>query len=201
MQLISGGAEIAVIPAIESFQLDNAGILTHASMTFPERVTFVVRQRRAEGETTLITAMSAAAGLALPEGLPPILNARPMSICAKWEHKVGHARNRMDYRCQDPLEAPAAERSISVLRDLLPRVSRDFCIILGSECFRHFDQRHFPETIALLKDSVCQLIVFIPANKTGSFLPSVKPASIYEFVELPDQPECFRVEPSSSFNI
>ena len=70
MQLISGGAEIAVIPAIESFQLDNAGILTHASMTFPERVTFVVRQRRAEGETTLITAMSASAGLALPEGLP-----------------------------------------------------------------------------------------------------------------------------------
>ena len=199
MQMIDGCGEIAVIPAIDSFELVNAGIVTRASMTFPERVTFVVRQRRAEGETTLITALCAAAGLPLPCGLPPIINGQPMSICAKWKRELNHSRN-VDYSLRKPPDLPAAEKNMVVLRDLLTCLGKDYCVIVGRECFWNLDQRHLPDLIRLMTISACQLIVFLSVSITRDPLDTIKPSTVYEFVELADQPEFFRIEPSSFFS-
>jgi hypothetical protein len=199
MQLTDSCGEIAVIPSIDSFEVVNAGIVTRASMTFPKRVTFVVRQRHAEGETTLITALCAAAGLPLPYGLPPIINGQPMSICAKWKRELSHRRN-VDYSFQKPPDAPMAEKTTAVLRDALTCLGKDHCLIVGSECFRNLDQRHLPDLIRLMTISVCQLIVFLSVSRTREPLDTIKPSTVYEFAELSDQPEFFRIEHSTFFN-
>jgi hypothetical protein len=199
MQLTDGCGEIAVIPAIDSFELVNAGIVTRASMTFPERVTFVVRQRRAEGETTLITALCAAAGLPLEYGLPPIINGQPMSICAKWKRELRHARAAA-YSLPKPPSAPMAEKTMAVLRGALTCLGKDHCLIVGSDCFWNLDQRHLPDLIRLMTISACQLIVFLRVSKTREPLEAIKPSTVYEFVELADQPEFFRVEHSAFYS-
>jgi hypothetical protein len=199
MQLTDGCGEIAVIPAIESFEVVNAGIVTRASMTFPERATFVVRRRHAEGETTLITALCAAAGLPLQYGLPPITNGQPMSICTKWKHELRHARAAA-YSLPKPPDAPMAEKTMAVLRDALTCLGKDHCLIVGSECFWNLDQRHLPDLIRLMTISACQLIAFLSVSRTREPLDAIKPSTVYAFVELADQPEHFRVEPSSFFS-
>lgn len=195
MHLIAGCAEIALIPAIEAFQLDNAGVVSHASMVFTGKITFVFRQRSAEGETTLMTAMSAAAGLPLPQGLPPILNGKPMSIGAEWKHALKHHGN-VNFKPAEALDAPGAEVALAAVRDVLSRASREMCAVLGSDTFRHMDGRHLPEVVRLLNGANCQSIVFVWPEKSGFLLDQVKPSAVYEFVELSDQPEFFRVVPS-----
>lgn len=199
MQLTAGSAEIAIIPAIESFQLENAGIVIHASMTFPGRITFVFRQRRAEGETTLMSGLCAAAGLPLTRGLPPVLNGKPMSIGAKWKRPLRHHGN-VDFNPTEPADGPLAEVALSAVSDVLSRTGAELCAVLGSDTFTHMDHRHLPEVVRLVNSAACQVIVFVWPEKAAVLLDAIKPSTVYDFVELPDQPEFFRVEPSSVFS-
>ena len=158
-----------------------------------------LRQRHAEGETTLITALCAAAGLPLPYGLPPVLNGEPMSICAKWKHELSHSGNT-NYTFPKPPDAPMAEKTMAVLRDALTCLGKDHCLIVGSDCFWHLDQRHLPDLIRLMTISACQLIVFLSVSRTRDPLDTIKPSTVYEFVELADQPEFFRIEHSTFYS-
>ena len=195
MQLTAGAAEIAVIPAIESFQLENAGIVIRASMTFPGRITFVFRQRRAEGETTLMSGLCAAAGLPLTRGLPPVLNGKPMSISAKWKRPLRHHSN-VDFTPADPADGPTAEVALSAVRDVLSRTGAELSVVLGSDTFTHMDHRHLPEVVRLVNSAACQVIMFFWPEKSAVILDYVKPSVVYEFMELSDQPEFFCVQTS-----
>jgi hypothetical protein len=195
MQLAVGCAEIAVIPAIESFHLENAGVVSRASMNFPGKITFVFRQRRAEGETTLMSGLCAAAGLPLTRGLPPVNNGKPMSIGAKWKRPLRHLDN-VDFTPTKPPDGPTAEVALGVVSDLLSRMGAELCAVFGSDTFSQMDGRHLPEVVRLLNGAKCQSIMFVWPEKAGFLLDQIKPSAVYEFVELPDQPEFFRVVPS-----
>lgn len=194
--MIAACAEITVIPAIEAFQLHNAGAVTHASMTFPGKITFVFRQRNAEGETTLINALTAAAGLPVKQGLPPILHGKPMTIGAKWKRPLRHHGN-VSFTPSEPLSAPAADQALAAVRDVLTRAGAELCAVLGSDTFSPMDYRNLPEAIRVLHGAACQVVVFVWPEKSAVLLDHVKPSAVYEFVEMDDQPEYFRVEPSS----
>lgn len=195
MQLAVGCAEIALIPAIQSFHLENAGVVSRASMNFPGKITFVFRQRHAEGESTLIHAICAAAGLPLPHGLPAVLDGKTMSIGAKWKRQLSPARN-VDFTPAESASRPGAEMALSALRDLLLRAGGEYCAVVGSDCFSHMDQRHLPEVVRLLNDAKRQSIVFVWPEKAGFLLDQIKPSAVYEFAELADRPGCFRTLPS-----
>ena len=195
MQLTVGCAEIALIPAIQSFRLENVGVVSRASMHFPGKITVVFRQRHAEGESTLIHALCAAAGLPLPQGLPAVLDGKTMSIGAKWKRQLRPARN-VDFTPAGSVSGPGAEMVLTALRDLLLRAGDEYCAILGSDTFSQLDGRHLPEVVRLLNGAKCQSILFVRPEKAGFLLDQIKPSAIYEFVERPDQPDFFCVQPS-----
>jgi len=173
-----------VIPAIKSFDLENLGVISKASLTFSQRVTFILRELPALGETTLMWAMGAAAGAALPERLLRNEDGSALRIRATWKGEPVEVGS--------PPLGPSApdwsamgERTIAALSHLFARVGKGQCVLLDSDCFGHLDQRHRTNAFRLIEESPTQVIAFFPHRFLEEIPRSLRTGPVYKIVPDP----------------
>lgn len=176
--------DVIVIPAIKSFELKDLGVISEAALNFPHRVTFIFRELPALGETTLIKAMAAAAGAALPLDLLRGRGVSDLRISAVWKCEQVEV-------CAPPLgpSAPAhsamGERVIAALTHLLARVGAGQCVILGSDCFRSLDKRHRTNAFRLIEESSAQVVAFIHQILQEEIPAGLRQEPTYKIVQDP----------------
>jgi hypothetical protein len=179
---IAGDAMI--IPAIKSFELENLGVITKASLHFTQRVTFVVRELPALGETTLIRAMAAAAGAALPLTLLRSEDCESLRISAVWKCDPVEVRTP-PLMSQAPPHSAMGQRTIAAVTHLLARVGSGQCVILGSDCFGCLDQRHRTNAFRLLEESSAQVVAFIHHSLQEEIPAGLRKEPAYKIVPDP----------------